>query len=235
MKTAVPFSVIFLAGGIGTRMKSAIPKQYLCVHQKPLALYSFEVLSSLPEVQDFIVVCEPQYEPLFQSYAKAKGVNLQFACPGERRQDSVLNGIHYLQHHPLVCIHDSARPLIEPSVVRRVVQAAEDWGAAAVGVRVKSTIKICDGAQIIVDTPNRASLWEVQTPQVIRLDLLKAGFAYAQEHHLTVTDDVSLVELLGKPVNIVEGSYSNIKVTTPEDLIFAEKLIEKTCNATNSQ
>lgn len=227
MNTIIPFSVVFLAGGTGKRMKSAIPKQYLCIHQKPLALYSFEVLASLPEVQNFVVVCEPQYESLFQSCTTAKGLNLQFARPGLRRQDSVLNGIQYLQNNPLVCIHDSARPLINASIVRRVIATAESWGAAVVGVKVRSTIKICDGAQIVVDTPNRTSLWEVQTPQVIRLDLLKEGFAYAQEYHLTVTDDVSLIELLSKPVKVVEGSYSNIKVTTSEDLICVEKLIEK--------
>lgn len=227
MKAVVPFSVVFLAGGSGTRMGSAIPKQYLTVHQKPLALYSFEVLASLPEVQDFVVVCEQQYDALFQGSAKAKGVKLQFARPGVRRQDSVFNGIQCLHSNSLVCIHDSARPLINHIIVREVVQTAEVWGAAVVGVRVRSTIKICDGAQVVVDTPQRTSLWEMQTPQVIRLDLLKEGFEYAEHHQSTVTDDVSLVELLGKPVKVVEGSYANIKVTTFEDLICVEKLIEK--------
>lgn len=234
MKTDLPFSVVFLAGGTGIRMGGAIPKQYLSVHQKPLALYSFEVLASLPEVQNFVVVCDPQYDLLFERCAKAKGVKLQFARPGLRRQDSVFNGIQQLQDNPLVCIHDSARPLIEPAVVRQVVQTAQSWDAAVVGVKVRSTIKVCDGAQVVIDTPNRASLWEMQTPQVIRLDLLKEGFTYAQQHQLTVTDDVSLVELLGKPVKVVEGSYANIKVTTPEDLICVEKLIEKQCNAIKS-
>lgn len=227
MKANILFSVVFLAGGLGTRMKSVIPKQYLTIHQKPLALYSFEVLASLPEVQDFIVVCEPQYETLFYESAKSKGLHLKFALPGPRRQDSVFNGIQLLSNNPLVCIHDSARPLIDPFVVREVVKAAENWEAAILGVKVKSTIKVCDGAQFIVDTPNRASLWEIQTPQVIRLNLLKEGFAYAQQHQLTVTDDVLLVELLGRPVKVVEGYYGNIKVTTPEDLIYVEQLIEK--------
>lgn len=227
MKTIVPFSVVFLAGGTGTRMGSVIPKQYLSIHQKPLALYSFEVLASLPEVQNFVVVCESPYDSLFDLCAKGKGINLEFARPGLRRQDSVLNGIQLLQNNPLVCIHDSARPLIDPSVVRKVVQTADNWEAAVVGVKVRSTIKVCDGAQVVIDTPNRDSLWEMQSPQVIRLSLLKEGFAYAQQHQLTVTDDVSLVELLGKPVKVVEGSYANIKVTTPEDLICIEKLIEK--------
>jgi len=227
MKIEFPFSVIFLAGGTGARMGSVIPKQYLSVHQKPLALYSFEVLASLPEVQGFVVVCEPQYDSLFLGNQKARGLQLQFARPGLSRQDSVFNGIQYLEKNSLVCIHDSARPLIDSSIVRRAVQAAKSWGAAAVGVKVRSTIKVCDGAQVVIDTPNRASLWEIQTPQVIRLDLLKEGFAYARDHQLKVTDDVSLIELLGKPVKIIEGSYANIKVTTVEDLMCIEKLIEK--------
>lgn len=227
MKGNIPFSVIFLAGGIGTRMQSEIPKQYLLVCQKPLALYSFEVLASLPEIQDFIVVCEPQYQSIFYDIPLANKRHVQFARPGNRRQDSVFNGLQCLSDNPLVCIHDSTRPLIDASSVRQVVQTAESWDAAVLGVRVKSTIKVCDGAQVVVNTPKRTSLWEVQTPQVIRLDILKEGFEYAQLNEETVTDDVTLIELLGKPVKVVEGSYSNIKVTTSEDLLFFEKLIEK--------
>jgi 2-C-methyl-D-erythritol 4-phosphate cytidylyltransferase len=221
------FNVVFLAGGTGSRMKSAVPKQYLTIHQKPIALYSFEVFAALPEVQEIVVVCEPQYQILFQNCARVKGINLHFASPGPRRQDSVFNGIQLLQDDSLICIHDSARPLIDASIVRQVVQTAANWNAAVVGVKVRSTIKVCDGAQIVIQTPDRASLWEMQTPQVIRLSLLQEGFASAQKGHFTVTDDVSLVELLGKPVKVVEGSYSNIKVTTPEDLILAEQLIRK--------
>ena len=232
MSPEVPFSLVFLAGGTGTRMVNTIPKQYLDVYQKPLAFYSFEIFLSLPEIKNFIIVCDPQYHALFNNFAQAKGIHLQFTQPGLRRQDSVFNGIQQLSGNPLVCIHDAARPLIETAIVRQVVQTAERWEAAVVGVKVKSTIKVCDGAQVIIETLDRASLWEMQTPQVIRLDLLKEGFMYAQQHQLTLTDDVSLVEVLGKPVKVVEGSYANIKVTTPEDLIFVEKLIEKRCNAT---
>ncbi len=227
MSNVTPFSVVFLAGGYGARMGSAIPKQYLCIQQKPLALYSFEVFLSLPEIQDVIVVCEPQYQSLFQTAAQAQGIKVRFALPGVRRQDSVYNGIQLLTGNPLVCVHDSARPLIDPSLVRRIVQAADHCGAAVVGVRVKSTIKVCDGAQMVMTTPDRNSLWEVQTPQIVRLALLQEGFQKAQQESLTVTDDVALVELIGKPVKVVEGAYHNIKVTTPEDLCLAEQLIDK--------
>jgi 2-C-methyl-D-erythritol 4-phosphate cytidylyltransferase len=227
MNKKIPFDLVLLAGGVGTRMGCATPKQYLTVGRKPLALYSFEVLAAMPGVQNFIIVCEPQYDSLFENYARENKVRLQFARPGKRRQDSVYHAIRFLQNNPLVCIHDSVRPLIDSSIVDQVVAAAEIWDAAAVGVRVRSTIKVCNDAQMIVHTPNRALLWEMQTPQVIRLELLKEGFAYADTHQMTVTDDVSLVELLGKPVKVVEGSYANLKVTTPDDLIFIEKLIEK--------
>lgn len=228
MDDHVPFSVIFLAGGMGTRMKSDIPKQYLLLHNKSLALYSFEVFLSLPEVDKIVVVCEPAYEDLFRAYP-SRG-KIIFARPGPRRQDSVFNGMQQLEQMPdehLICIHDSARPLIDAPLVRRVVQMAGQWNAAVAGVQVKSTIKICDAARVIVNTPDRNHLWEMQTPQVICLGLLKEGFSHALQNNLTVTDDVSLVELIGKPVKVVEGSYSNIKVTTPEDLVIVEQYLEK--------
>jgi 2-C-methyl-D-erythritol 4-phosphate cytidylyltransferase len=218
-----PFTVVFLAGGVGTRMGSPIPKQYLAVHNKPLALYSFEVLTSMPEVEEIIVVSEPQYHEIFLNNVESKGIHLKFASPGMRRQDSVFNAIQLLQGNPLVCVHDSARPMIDPHIVRKVVEAAANYDAAVVAVKARSTIKICDTAQFAVHTPDRATLWEIQTPQVIRLDLLKEGFINAHEKQLSVTDDASLVEALGKSVKIVEGSYKNIKVTTPEDLIFIEQ------------
>lgn len=223
MEQTHPFYVVLAAGGIGMRMGTDIPKQYLSLHNKPLALYSFEVFLSLPEVLGIVVVCDPAYQSLFTPYSKL--VNLSFALPGKRRQDSVYNGIEKLTGDPLVCVHDAARPLINSTLVRRAVHAAAEWQAAVLGVSVKGTIKVCDADQNILNTPNRASLWEVQTPQVIRLSLLREGFEKANSQSLTVTDDVSLVELLGKTVKVVESSYSNIKITTPEDLLVIKQFL----------
>jgi len=220
----IPFSVVFLAGGTGTRMGNAVPKQYLPLQGKPLAMHSFEIFLTMPEVTEIVVVCEPNYQYLFLPYQDQ--IELKFALPGKRRQDSVFNGIQCLEDNPLVCIHDSARPLITTEMVRRTIQTANDWDAAVLGVRVKATIKICDGAQVIVETPNRDNLWEMQTPQVVRLNILKEGFEEAQLKNLAVSDDVSLVELLGKAVKVVEGSYTNIKVTTPDDMITVEQFLD---------
>lgn len=215
---SIPFSLIFLAGGQGARMGSETPKQYLKIGKHPLAFYSFSTFLSLEELEEIVVVCEPAYEDFFKQIAQEKGRFLSFALPGQRRQDSVAHGLEKLQGNPLVCIHDSARPFVEKEAIRRTVAAAELYEAAILGVRLKSTVKICDARLFVTHTPDRDLLWEVQTPQVIRMDLLKEGFALAFKEKKTLTDDASFVELLGKPVKMIEGSYKNFKITTPEDL-----------------
>lgn len=220
-----PFSVVYLAGGMGTRMRREIPKQYLLLDHKPIALHGFECFLKLPEVEEIVVVCEERYENFFNSIVQPQSTPLHFARPGGRRQDSVLNGIQKLKNNPLVCIHDSARPFIDKDLIRRVVNSGHEHGAATVGMPVKMTLKKCDAFQMVTETPQRDFLWEIQTPQVVRLDLLKEGFKFVEQHQKTVTDDVSLIELIGKPVQLVEGSYFNIKITTPEDLVVAEQFV----------
>lgn len=225
MKTFPNFHLVFLAGGNGLRMGQATPKQYLPLQNKAIALHSFEVFLQMAEMDQCIVVCSLQYQYLFHECAKKYAKSLIFAEPGARRQDSVFNGIQKLTEGGLVCIHDAARPLITIPLIRQVTVAANQWKAAVAGVRVKSTIKICNEQQLIQSTPARESVWEMQTPQVVDLELLIQGFALAEAKKLTVTDDVSLVEHLQKPVKVVESTYTNIKVTTPEDLVFVNQLL----------
>jgi 2-C-methyl-D-erythritol 4-phosphate cytidylyltransferase len=223
MKTE-PFRVVLLAGGTGKRMGQAIPKQYIHLKNKPLVLYSFETFLSLPEVEEIVVVCDPSYQSIFTAYQT--NTKLTFACPGPRRQDSLYNGIQHMTSNPLICVHDGVRPFIQADLIRQVVWAAkEESGAAVLGVPVKATIKICDPLQWITSTPDRTLIWEIQTPQVIRLNLLREGFELALSQGLTLTDDVSLVELKGCPVKVLKGVYHNIKVTTPDDWLLAEQLI----------
>lgn len=125
----------------------------------------------------------------------------------------------------LVAIHDSARPMMQADDVRKCIADALAVGAAVLGVPVKPTIKEVAEDGTVVATLQRSKLWEVQTPQVIRPGLLKEGFALVQQQGLEVTDDVSIVEAMGKPVRVTPGSYTNIKVTTPDDLLVVEKFL----------
>jgi 2-C-methyl-D-erythritol 4-phosphate cytidylyltransferase len=216
--------IILLAGGTGTRMKSDIPKQFLPLNGKPIALHSFDLFLSMPEVAELVVVCAPKYRHLFSSTS----IPLTFASPGERRQDSVYNGLQALSEScTLVGVHDSARPCITLPLVRRALHAAKEHGAATVGMPIKFTVKECNEQQFVKHTPDRSRIWEIQTPQFIQTSLLKQGFQHVKSTYSTVTDDVSIVELLGLPVKLVEGSQSNLKITTLEDLAIAQSFLER--------
>ncbi len=210
-------SLVLLAGGVGTRMGSSQPKQYLLLEGKPIACHSLEVFLSHPAVAQVIVVCAPQYRSYFAPYT------VQFAEPGARRQDSLFNGLQLVETS-WVCIHDAARPFITTEMIDHLLNEGEKTGAATVAVPVKCTIKESDSKGFVTQTLDRSRLWEIQTPQLLKKELLKEGFAHACAHAVTVTDDVSLAELIGKPVKLVQGSAHNIKITTPEDLSLCQNI-----------
>lgn len=218
-------SAIVLAGGLGTRMQTAVPKQFLQLAGKPIARFSFDQFLSMPEIEEIVVVCDPAYRDLFDIDI---GKRVIFAFPGKRRQDSVYNGVMETSEAcEFVCVHDGARPFIDVALIKRALEAAFQHGAATVGMPIKFTVKESTPQHFVRSTPDRTLIWEIQTPQVIQRELILEGFRYAQEHNLTVTDDVSLVELIGKDVKLVEGSYINLKVTVPADLTIAENLLAK--------
>lgn len=215
-------SAILLAGGRGERMGRPIPKQFLPLSNKAIALHSLEVLQQLKEIGEIIVVCAPEYRHFFDSHA------VKFALPGEQRQDSVYNGLQMISSEAeWVCTHDSARPFITLQMVKTLFQAAATVGAASLAMPVKNTLKATTPLHQVASTLDRSLIWEIQTPQVIKKEALLAGFAYARARALAVTDDVSLAELIGQPVQLVSGGYQNIKITTPEDLSFAEWWTQK--------
>lgn len=215
-------SMILLAGGIGSRMGSEIPKQFLPLHDKPVALHSLHVMLQLSQVVEIIVVCPPTYHSLFS------GLPVRFALPGQQRQDSVYNGLqHVSPHTDWVAIHDAARPFITTHLVQKLFDEGQGVGAASLAVPAKNTLKEAQKDQKVARTLDRSLVWEIQTPQLLKKDVLHAGFAYAHAHQTTVTDDVSLAEIIGHPVHLTLGCYQNIKLTTPEDWVFAEWLMHK--------
>ncbi|XP_078432703.1 nucleotide-diphospho-sugar transferases superfamily protein [Wolffia australiana] len=218
-------SVILLAGGVGKRMGATMPKQYLPLLGQPIAVYSFNTFSRMNEVKEIIVVCDPSYKDVFEDVLQSH-VKLKFALPGKERQDSVFNGLQEIDGDAeLVCIHDSARPLVLAEDVKKVLVDGLVNGAAVLGVPVKATIKEAGSDSFVVKTLDRKRLWEMQTPQVIKPNLLREGFELVYREGLEVTDDVSIVEHLKYPVYITEGSYTNLKVTTPDDLLVAERIL----------
>ncbi|KAI6701781.1 hypothetical protein NL676_016105 [Syzygium grande] len=219
-------SVILLAGGKGKRMGASMPKQYLPLLGQPIALYSFYTFSQMREVKEIVVVCDPSYRDIFEDTKEKVQVDLKFTLPGKERQDSVYSGLQAVASgSELVCIHDSARPLVSRGDIEKVLKDGWENGAAVLGVPVKATIKEANSESFVVRTLDRKTLWEMQTPQVIKPSLLKRGFELVNREGLEVTDDVSIVEHLRHPVYVTEGSYTNIKVTTPDDLLLAERIL----------
>jgi 2-C-methyl-D-erythritol 4-phosphate cytidylyltransferase len=170
-------SVILLAGGQGKRMKMSMPKQYIPLLGQPIALYSFFTFSRMPEVKEIVVVCDPFFRDIFEEYEESIDVDLRFAIPGKERQDSVYSGLQEIDvNSELVCIHDSARPLVNTEDVEKVLKDGSAVGAAVLGVPAKATIKEVNSDSLVVKTLDRKTLWEMQTPQVIKPELLKKGF-----------------------------------------------------------
>jgi 2-C-methyl-D-erythritol 4-phosphate cytidylyltransferase len=220
MTSKKKLSIILLAGGQGTRMQTSIPKQFLPLQGKPLALHSFDFFTrtSLP-IEEIVIVCESHYQTLFAHPTH----KILFAKPGTSRQFSVMHGFQALsQDVDFIMIHDSARPFLQEDDLRNLFEEAVKTGAATLAHRVSTTIKQTNGDNLVTCTLNRANLWDVQTPQCLHRSLLEEGFKKVIEESLIVTDDVSLAELQNHPVKIVKGSSKNFKITTLIDFQLAE-------------
>jgi 2-C-methyl-D-erythritol 4-phosphate cytidylyltransferase len=226
-------SVVLLSGGSGKRMGAPIPKQYLELRGRAIATHSMATFAAMPEVAEVVVVCDPAWRHVFEPVVAAelapRSKRVAWALPGAERQDSVASGLaEVAPQAAIVAVHDSARPLVTADDAARCMRDAWACGAAVLGVPCKQTVKEVDaGTGLVARTLDRSLLWEVQTPQCVRPDLLRRGFAFVQEKGLAVTDDVSVVEALGEPVRITRGCYTNIKVTTPEDMGVAEGFIDE--------
>lgn len=221
-------TAIVLAAGKGERLKTRTPKALVKINSKPAIFYCLRALSSHPEIADIVVVANSKNLQAIKNKIKAyegAGKVKNIVIGGKRRQDSVLSGLRALDKKTeLVLIHDAARPFPDRTLLTRVIAEAKKCGAAIVGVPVKSTLKRVKGrGQLLIErTIDRDGLWEIQTPQVFSKEIILK--AYNKFKDIPVTDDSSLVEKLGHPVSIAKGSISNIKITTPEDLLLAEAI-----------
>ena len=218
------------AAGLGTRMGGNTPKQYLTIGNLPLLVYSLQVFQQLEEICEVILsVPASDREYCWRKIVQPFGLEkvTKVVAGGARRQDSVRNGLIAISDEPDgVLVHDGVRPFIDQGMVRNVIDCAGKTGAAVVAMPIHDTVKRVDPSGIIQETLKREELWQIQTPQVFRYDWLVEAHQQAQEHQWDVTDDAALIERMGYPVSVVEGSCFNIKVTKPDDLVFGKAILE---------
>ena len=219
-------SAVIVAAGSASRM-GGIDKVMAPILGQPMLLRAVEKIQRIDVIREIVVVTREDL--LEQVTAMCSGVDkVRAVVPGGvDRPASVQAGIDALSKKTrLVAIHDGARPLVSYEVIDRTVRAANTYGAAAPGVPVKDTIKVVKGG-LVDTTPDRNTLRAIQTPQVFDADLLRAALEKARKDNIAITDDCSAVEHMGMSVKIVEGDERNLKITTPIDLLIAEKLLEE--------
>ena len=223
-----PVVAIVPAAGIGERFGKDTNKPFATLGDKPLIIWTVATLQNLPEITEIIpVVKETDIKlcsRLFEEYAITK---IKRVAPGGReRQDSVFHGLNLIRHRKsVVLVHDAVRPLIEPSLIQSALQQLNGCDGVVVGVPLKDTVKeVRDG--IVRNTPKRDLLWAAQTPQIFPYQVLYDAYEKAMADSFYTTDDSALVEMNGGVIKMVQGSYANIKVTTPEDLLIAEVFLK---------
>ena len=220
--------VILAAGGRGRRFGRGLPKQFVLLGGKSALERSLEKFSRLAVVREIVVVVPKEHLQRAGRIVHRAGVRKVSAIVhgGVERQASVANGLEALSHRcRIVLVHDAARPLVSTAVVQRVIAGVRRYGAAVTAVRVSDTIKLEGRKGFSTETLRRDLLWAAQTPQGFRRALLERAHAMARQEKALGTDEASLVERLGVPVRIVEGSAKNLKITTREDLSLAAQLL----------
>ena len=214
---------VVVAAGSSTRM-GGIDKIFAPVLGLPLVDYSLDQLERCPSVDQIALVLDAKSLERGVALVRERGYRkvVQLCPGGERRQDSVFNGLKALAGCEWVIVHDGARPCLDDRMLRRGLAASQECGAAVAGVPCKDTIKVVSTDMKVQDTHDRATLWIAQTPQVFRYRILMDAH---QRCSSDVTDDAMMVESLGYPVKMFLGAYENLKVTTPDDLALAETLL----------
>ena len=217
---------VIVAAGSASRM-GGIDKVMASLKGEPMILRTVRTFQNCDAISEIVIVTREDLILPISGLCKGMEKVRAVVIGGKSRQESVGLGLNALSDKvKLAAVHDGARPLITWQVIDRAVRAANTYGAAAPAIPVKDTIKVVEG-RMVKNTPDRSTLFAVQTPQVFDFDLLRGALVKAEQDGAQVTDDCSAVELMGMKVKIVEGDECNIKVTTPMDLKIAEMLLEE--------
>lgn len=223
-------AVILVAAGKGQRMGGEIPKQFLVLDEKEILAHTVSKWENHEQTAEIVLVVGTDdvsfVEDMVQKYGwqKVRAV----VAGGAIRGDSVCNGLDALSADvELVSIHDGVRPFVTECAIDRAIAKAQEMGAVVVGVPVKDTVKRCDANGLVLETPKREEIWLIQTPQTFRKELICSAYEKAKKADFAGTDDASIAEFAGYPVEVVLGDYCNIKITTEEDLLLAECFLKE--------
>ena len=225
-------TAVVLAAGKGSRMGTKIQKQYLEICGKPVLYYSLAAFAASPIIDEIVLVTgEGKTDYCRKNIIEAYGITKvnKIVVGGKERYESVYKALREIEPEGYVFIHDGARPFITEEILERGMFGVQETGACVVGMPSKDTVKVADEADFVSETPDRKRVWTVQTPQIFSYDLIKKAHESIRKKDMTaITDDAMVVEQeSGVQVRLVEGSYQNIKITTPEDLDVAEVFLKK--------
>ncbi len=229
MKTAA----VILSGGKGKRMGASVSKQYLKLEGEPVLYYALRAFEK-SSVDRIVIVCgkgDEEYirENIIKKYNVKKTVFI--AEGGKERYNSVYNGLNTIEEKcpdtDIVLIHDGARPFVSADIIEKLIKCCETEGACVAAVKAKDTIKISDKEGYIRETPSRETVWQIQTPQAFKYDMIKKAYNFVMAGDTRdITDDAMVLErYCNQKIKLVEASYDNIKITTPEDMIFGKAIL----------
>jgi len=224
-------TVLVPAAGMGKRMGKAVAKQFLPLGDKPMLAHTLLAFQRSSEIDEIIpILSEEDMETCLRDVIEAFHLTKvkTLVVGGKERQDSVYNGIRKLEKDAaVILVHDGVRPFVTHEMIRECVEAARKGECVAVGVPLKDTVKQVDDKGIVLQTLERSRLWAIQTPQAFPVKVLRKAYDESQKNNVFGTDDATLVERAGNKVRVLMGSYENIKITTPEDLILAEEILKR--------
>ena len=216
---------LIVAGGSGSRMKSAIPKQFLLLANKPVLMHTIEAFAKEDPLTSIILVLPASEIPNWKALVSDYNFKIDHMIQegGQTRFHSVKNGLKKIANEGLVAIHDGVRPLVTPELIKRCFDTAASKSSGVAAVAPKDSIRQVENDSNV--SVNRDNYQLIQTPQTFEVKQIKAAYQAESQSH--ATDDASVAENYGMPITLVEGEYSNIKITTPEDIAIAQALINE--------
>lgn len=224
------YAAIVLAAGSGKRMNSKVHKQYLIIQDRPVLYYSLKAFEDSAVDEIVLVVGKGEEEFCRKEIVDKYGISKVKAIVegGKERYHSVFEGLKQTSEADYVLIHDGARPFVNQDIIRRCMQEVQKYQACVVGMPVKDTIKIADEEGYAKQTPDRKNVWMIQTPQTFSYALIYEAYGeMLKTEDTAITDDAMVLERIkGKKSKLIEGSYRNIKITTPEDLLIANVYLQ---------